>query len=122
MAANAALTDPVVRTSSWKNGIDSHMGVFTPPGHTALTRMGSPASMHSLAAARVNMHTAALLVAYALDPAGGRIPDAEETFTILPPFARMARIAYFVPRKTPSRLTAITRRHSASVMSGRGQA
>lgn len=34
----------------------------------------------------------------------------------------MALIAYFVPRNTPSRLVASTRRHSASVMSATGLA
>src|SRR5262245_43467672 len=96
-----------------------HIGVFTPEGQIELMRIASPRSRHSLAAAFVIMQTAALLAEYALAPADALIPDAEETLTMLPPrpACRIACIACFVPRKTPSRLIAMTRRQSSRLVS-----
>src|SRR5262245_4581870 len=101
-----------------------HIGVFTPEGLTELMRMESPRSTHSLATALVNMIAAALLAEYALAPAAALMPEAEETFTMLPLrlVCRMATIACLVPRKTPSRLTARTRRQSSSFVSVTGAA
>src|SRR5689334_22077677 len=97
-----------------------HIAVFTPAGATAFTRIGSLRVRHSFAAARVNIPTAALLAEYALAPADGRMPDADDTLTMLPPRDVIARIACLVPRKRPSRLTAKTRRQSASAISATG--
>jgi hypothetical protein len=65
--------------------------------------------------------TAAFAAPYALAPANGLIPETEATLTMLPPWpACMARMQYFVPRNTPSRFTASTRRHSSSDVSATG--
>jgi hypothetical protein len=56
-----------------------------------------------LATVRVNIPTAAVLVEYALAPAEGRMPDADDTLTMQPQRGVMPRIASFGPKKMPSR-------------------
>ena len=56
-----------------------------------------------MATVRVNIPTAALLVEYALAPAEGRMPDADDTLTMQPQRGVMPRIACFGPKKMPSR-------------------
>src|SRR5262249_36863593 len=124
MAWNAASSPPSWAMRSWKKGIVFQIGVLTPVGETALTRMLSPARRHSRPAAFENWMTAALLAQYALADGKDLTPETDATLTILPPrpWRRIARMACLVPRKTPSRLTARTRRQSSRLISGTGQA
>src|SRR5262245_24945389 len=119
-AVNAASSDPTCWTRSRKNGMLDHMGVLTPPGQTVLTRTATPWSRNSLAAVLASMHSPALLAEYAAAPPAALMPDADDTWTILPPAARIARIACLVPRNAPSRLIAMTRRQSARAISASG--
>src|SRR5262245_57040198 len=97
------------------------IGVFTPPGATAFTRTPLPSWAHSNATAVVSMMTAALLAQYAAAAGAALMPEADATLTMLPPPDRlMDRTPARVPRNTPSRLTARTRRQSASVVSVTG--
>src|SRR5262249_54844848 len=96
-----------------QNSVVVHIGVRTPAGWTVFTRILSLA--HSTATERANKRSPALLAAYALAPGAALMPEADDTSTMLPPFPapRMARTACFVPRYAPSRLMAITRRHTS---------
>src|SRR5215218_5070832 len=108
---------PTTTSSSGLTPILPHIGVRTAPGCTELTRMASVA--HSSATALVNRRTPPLLAQYALERGDPVRPAAEDTLTIEPPSpcCLMARTPCLVPRKTPSRLTAISARQSASVVS-----
>src|SRR3954465_7975904 len=120
-AFSAASSPPDCATSPGQKSAFAQMAVRTPPGWMELTRMPSPAT--SSATALLKSRTAPLLAQYALAWAEPTRPLAEETFTIEPPpVLRIARTPSRVRRKPPSRLTAMTRRHSASVVSSSGLA
>src|SRR5205807_9513750 len=76
---------------------------------------------HSNATALVKRRTPPLLAQYADAVGLAAIPEAEDIFTMRPPpVFCIAETAYLVPRKTPSRLTAMMWRHSLSDMSVTG--